>query len=68
MLALAFLAGVVHEDDLLDELLRGHPDDAVDGPEQRGPRLVVEHDHDAGGGELRGVRLALAPTNAKYKY
>lgn len=43
------LAGVVHQDDLLQEDGRGGVQDAVDGPQQGAPGFVVKHDDHAGG-------------------
>lgn len=43
------LAGVVHQDDLLQEDGRGGVQDAVDGPQQGAPCFVVKHDDHAGG-------------------
>ena len=54
------LAGVVHQDDLLQEGPGRPVDDGVDRPQERRPGLVVEHDHDGGGGQHFGVGLALA--------
>lgn len=59
-----FVAEVVHQDDLGDELRRRAVEDAVDGPQQRRPALVVERDDDAGVGQLLGVQLPLAATHA----
>ena len=47
------VAVVIHQDDLGDEAGRRAVQDAVDGPEERGPALVVEGDDDAGVGEGR---------------
>ena len=44
--------GVVHQDDLLQQPGGRPVDDAVDGPEQGAPALVVEADDDGGGGKL----------------
>lgn len=52
-----FVAEVVHQDDLCDEPRRGAVEDAVDGPQQRRPALVVEGDDDAGVGQLLRVQL-----------
>lgn len=46
---LTVLAGVVHQDDLLQEDGRGGVQDAVHGPQQCAPGLVVKHDDHAGG-------------------
>lgn len=43
------LAGVVHQDDLLQEDGRGGVQDAVHGPQQGAPGFVVKHDDHAGG-------------------
>lgn len=46
---LTILAGVVHQDDLLQEDGRGGVQDAVHGPQQCAPGFVVKHDDHAGG-------------------
>lgn len=46
---LTVLAGVVHQDDLLQEDGRGGVQDAVHGPQQCAPGFVVKHDDHAGG-------------------
>merc|ERR1719150_2375595 len=46
---------VIHQYDLVEELGRRPVDDAVDGPEEGGPALVVEDEDDAGGGEVGGI-------------
>lgn len=56
------LTGVVHQDDLLEQDGRGRVQDAVDGPQEGGPGLVVEDNDDAGGGQ-RGA-AAEPPLNA----
>lgn len=43
------LAGVVHQDDLLQEDGRGGVQDAVHGPQQGAPGFIVKHDDHAGG-------------------
>lgn len=48
-LVLTVLAGVVHQDDLLQEDGRGGVEDAVHGPQQRAPGFIVKHDDHAGG-------------------
>ena len=55
------LAGVVHQQDLQQQVAGRACDDAVHRPQQGAPRLVVEHDHDAGGREVVGEHLALTP-------
>lgn len=54
------LAGVVHQQDLEQQMSGGAVNDAVDRPQQRAPGLVVEHDNDAGVGQLIWVNLGLA--------
>lgn len=44
------LAVVVHQDDLVQQVGRSPVQDAVDGPQQGGERLVEETDHYAGRG------------------
>ena len=54
-------AAVVHEDDLIEEIIGGAVEDAVDGAQEHGEGLVVEGNHDAGAGQLGAVvRLGLA--------
>lgn len=62
-------AGVVHEDDLPEQRSRRGVQDAVHRAQQRGPRFVVEHDDDAGGGEGRAAfeLLVDAPTGGEDK-
>ena len=56
------LAEVVHKDDLLQEGPGRRVQDAVHGPQEGGPGLVVEAEDDAGGGQaVRGRRLLQAP-------
>lgn len=55
-----FVAEVVDQDDLGEELRRRAVEHAVDGPQQRGPALVVERDDDAGVGQLLRVQLPFA--------
>lgn len=43
------LAGVVHQDDLLQEDGRGGVQDTVHGPKQGAPGLIVKHDDHTGG-------------------
>ena len=52
VLTLTVVTEVVHKDDLLDEVFRTPVEDADDGPEESGSRLVVEGDDDGGGREL----------------
>lgn len=53
------LAGVVHQDDLLQEDGRGSVQDAVHGPQQGAPGFIVKHDDHAcgwqGGAPLEGL-------------
>lgn len=57
------VAEVVHQNDLLDEVLRAAVQHTDDGPEQGGARLVVEGDDDGGGRQvLGGVLLLVAPS------
>lgn len=48
-LSFTIAAGVVHQDDLLEEDGRRGVQDAVHRPQQGAPGLVVEHDDHAGG-------------------
>lgn len=43
------LAGVVHQDDLLQEDGRGSVQDAVHSPQKGAPGFIVKHDDHAGG-------------------
>lgn len=61
------LAGVVHKHDLHQQVPRRSVDDAVDGPQQRAPRLVMEDDDDAGVGQVVRVDLGLAAENKAVK-
>lgn len=55
------VAEVVDEDDLFQQNGRCGLQDAVDGPQQGGPGLVVEGDNHRGGGQLAVLeRLASA--------
>ena len=54
-------AGVVHQDDLLDQGAGGAVDDGPERPQQRRPRLVVEDDDDAGRRQQRRVFLRQTP-------
>ena len=47
-------AGIVHQHDLLHEMLWAAVEDGIHGPPERAPSLIVEDDHHAGGGELLG--------------
>ena len=62
---LTALAGVVHQDDFVQQVARRSVDDAVHRAQQRRPRLVVEDDDDAGVRVRADVRVlfALAPVN-----
>ena len=62
-----FVAEVVDQDDLGDELWRRAVENAVDRPEQRRPALVVEGDDDAGVGELLCIQLPLAAAKRTQK-
>lgn len=57
------LAVVVHQDDLMQQVGGASVQNAVDGSEQSGRRLVEEADHYAGGRQRRRVRLLTAPGN-----
>lgn len=61
------LAGVVHQHDLHQQVPRRPVDGAVDGPQQRAPRLVVEDDDDTGVGQVVRVDLGLAAENEAVK-
>ena len=60
------LAEVVHQDDFLQEGPGRRVQDAVHGPQEGGPGLVVEAEDDAGGGQaVRGRRLLQAPAGRR---
>lgn len=50
--------GIIHHDDLFEQDSGGRVQDAVDGPKEGGPSLVVEHYNDTGGGQ-RGTATEL---------
>lgn len=56
------LAGIVHQDNLLQECVWRAVDDRVDRSQQRAPGLVVEHDDHAGAGKVIWIQLVLAPS------
>lgn len=56
------LAGIVHQDNLLQECVRRAVDDRVDRSQQRAPGLVVEHDDHAGAGKVIWIQLVLTPS------
>ncbi len=64
--ARTFVAEVVHEDDLGDELRRRAVEDAVNGAQQRRPALVMEGDDDAGVGKIFCVQLGLTAATHKH--
>lgn len=47
------LAGIIHQDDLFEQDSRGRVQDAVDGPEEGGPSLIVEDNNNTGGRQVR---------------
>ena len=55
-------AGIVHQDDLGQEMRWRPVDHTVDRPEERGPGLVVEDDDDWGAGQVVGVNLHILLT------
>ena len=64
--AATLLAEVIHQDDLLQEGPGRCVQDAVHGPQEGGPGLVVEAEDDAGGGQaVRGRRLLQAPAGRR---
>lgn len=62
-------AGVVHQDDLLEQNGGGRVQDAVHRPQQSAPGLVVKHDDHAGGRQggapLEGLLNASAAERGK---
>ena len=53
-------AAVVDEDDLIEEVIGGAVEDAVDGAKEHGEGLIVEGNNDAGSRQLGAVvRLGL---------
>lgn len=56
------LAGIVHQDNLLQECVWRAVDDRVDRSQQRAPGLVVEHDDHAGAGKVIWIQLVLTPS------
>lgn len=62
---LTSLAGIVHEHDLHEQVSGGAVDDAVDGPQQGAPGLIVKDDHNAGVGHVVGIHLGFAAGEAE---
>ncbi len=60
-----FVAEVIDQDDLGDELWRRAVENAVNGPQQRRPALVMERDDDAGVGEFLCVQLLFTAAHKK---
>ena len=65
---LAFVAEVIHEDDLMQQLGRRAIDDAVDGAHQRGPTLVVEDDDHRRARQVHWVIPVLTPVERREPY
>lgn len=61
------LAGIVHQDNLLQKRVWRAVDDRVDGSQQRAPRLVVEHNDYAGAGKVIWIQLVLTPSERNQK-
>lgn len=59
------VAGVVHQDDLLEEDGGRGVEDAVHRPQQSAPGLVVEHDDHAGGRQGGASLERLLDTSAE---
>ena len=59
---------VVDEENLADEVVGRAVEDAVDGAEEDGPRLVVEDDHDARVRQQLAVPLRTAPGDQRRNY
>lgn len=49
------LAGIIHQNNLLQQCVWRAVNHGVDGSQQRGPRLVVKYDHNAGARKIIGV-------------
>ena len=60
-LQVGLVTEIIHQDDLLHQVLGGSVEDGPDGPDQRGPGLVGEDDDDGGGGEVGVVLNRLTP-------
>lgn len=65
--SLTICAGIIHQNDLLQQDGRGGVQDAVHRPQQRGPSLVVEHNDDAGGRQRGAAPELLVDTPARTK-
>lgn len=65
--SLTLSAGVVHQDDLLQQDGRAGVQDAVHCSQQRGPGLVVKNDDDAGGGQWGTAPELLVDTSGGMK-
>ena len=63
--SLTKVAGIVHKDDLLQQMLGRPIDEAVDCPQQHRWPLVVEDDHDSSARKVIWVLHTLTPANTK---
>lgn len=63
--SLTVYAGVVHQDDLLQQYRGRRIEHAVDRAEQRGPRLVMKDYYDAGGRQGRAALKFLLNTSRR---
>ena len=65
--SLTVRAGIIYQNDLLQQDGRGGVQDAVHRPQQSGPGLVVEHNDDAGGRQWGAAPELLVNTPARAK-
>lgn len=59
------LAGIIHQDNLLQECVWRAVDDRVDSSQQRAPCFVVEHNDHTGAGKVIWIQLVLTPSERK---
>lgn len=63
--SLTIYAGVIHQNDLLQQYCRGRIEHTVDGAEQRGPRFVMKDYYDTGGRQGRAALKFLLNTSRR---
>lgn len=61
------LAGIINEHDLHQQVSRRAVDDTVNGPQQGAPRLIVEHNDDAGVWKVIWIHLGLTSDEVPFK-